>query len=61
MLSDNVQYEIAKPRAIMDAISDTKKLIPSRTYAGKKLISVLEGIIELNQFVVVEGYYRNGY
>ena len=35
MLSDNVQYEIAKPRAIMDPISDTKKLIPSRTYAGR--------------------------
>ena len=30
MLSDNVQYEIKKPRTIMDKISDSKKLIPSK-------------------------------
>ena len=29
-----------------------KKLIPSRTYAGRELISMLEGIVELNQFEV---------
>ena len=29
-----------------------KKLIPSGTYAGKELLSMLEGIIELNQFEV---------
>ena len=52
MLSDNVQYEIAKLHAIMDPISDNKKLIPSRTYAGRELLSMLEELIELTQFVV---------
>ena len=32
--------------------SDSKKLIPSGTYASRKLLSMLEGIIELNQFEV---------
>ena len=51
MLSNNVQYEILKLRAVMDPISNTKKMIdPSRTYAGRELISMLEGIVELNQF-----------
>ena len=50
MLRDNVQYEIAKLLAIMDLISDTKKLIPSRTYAGRELISMLEGMVELAHF-----------
>ena len=36
----------------MDPISNAKKMIPSGTYAGRELISMLEGIIELNQFVV---------
>ena len=52
MLSDNVKYEILKLRAVMDPISDAKKTIPSGTYAGRELISMLEGIIELNQFEV---------
>ena len=52
MLSDNVQYEILKLRAVMDPISNTKKMIPSETYAGRELKSVLEGIVELNQFEV---------
>ena len=52
MLSDNVKYEILKLRAVMDPISNTKKMIPSGTYAGRELISMLEGIVELNQFVV---------
>ena len=52
MLSDNVQYEVLKLRAVMDPISNTKKMIPSGTYAGRELISMLEGIIELNQFEV---------
>ena len=52
MLSDNVQYEILKLRAVMDPISNTKKMIPSGTYAGRELISMLEGIVELNQFEV---------
>ena len=50
MLSDNIQYEIIKPRTIMDPISDTKKLIPSRTYAGRELLSMLEGMVELAHF-----------
>ena len=36
----------------MDLISDTKKLIPSRTYAGRELLFLLEGMIELNEFLV---------
>ena len=48
MLSDNIQYKVLKLRSVMD--SDSKKLIPSRTYASRKLLSMLEGIIELNQF-----------
>ena len=52
MLSDNIQYEIAKLRAIMDPISDTKKLIPSKTYPGRELLSMLEGMVELNKFLV---------
>ena len=52
MLSDNVQYQILKLCAVMDPISDTKKMIPSGTYAGRELLSMPEGIIELNQFEV---------
>ena len=52
MLSDNVKYEILKLRAVMDPIPNTKKMIPSGTYAGRELLSIVEGIVELNQFVV---------
>ena len=52
MLSDNVKYEILKLHAVMDPISDTKKMIPKGTYAGRELLSMLEGIVELNQFEV---------
>ena len=52
MLSDNVEYEILKLRAVMDPISDTKKMIPNGTYAGRQLLLMLEGMIELNQFEV---------
>ena len=52
MLSDNVQYQLLKLCAVMDPISNMKKMIPSGTYAGRELISMLEGIIELNQFEV---------
>ena len=52
MLSDNVKYEILKVRAVMDPISDMKKMIPNETYASRELISMLEGIIELNQFEI---------
>ena len=34
----------------MDPISDMKKMVPNGTYASRELISMLEGIIELNQF-----------
>ena len=43
-------------------------MIPKGAYAGRELISMLEGIVELNQFEVddqvaktnkFEGYYRN--
>ena len=34
MLSDNVKYKILKVRAVMDPISDTKKMIPKGAYAG---------------------------
>ena len=52
MLSDNVQYQLLKLHAVMDPISNTKKLIPSGTYAGRELVSMLEGMVELNQFEV---------
>ena len=62
MLSDNVKYEILKLCSVMvpisDAkktmvpISDAKKTIPRGTYASRELISMLEGIVELNQFEV---------
>ena len=52
MLSDNVKYETLKLRSVMDPISDTKKIIPSGTYAGRELLSMLERTIELNQFEV---------
>ena len=50
MLSDNIQYKILKLHSIMD--SDSKKLIPSGTYAGRELLSVLEGMDELKKFLV---------
>ena len=52
MLSNNVQYQILELRSVMDPISDAKKTIPRGTYASRELISILEGIIELNQFEV---------
>ena len=36
----------------MDPISNTKKMIPSGTYADRELLSMLEGMVELNQFEV---------
>ena len=52
MLSDYVKYEILKLRAVMDPISDTKKMIPSGTYASRELFSIVEWMVELNRFVV---------
>ena len=48
MLTDNVQYEILKLREVMDPISNRKKTIPSGTYAGRQLLSIVEGIIKFN-------------
>ena len=50
MLSDNVKYEILKLRSVMDPVSDTEKMIPKGAYTSRQLLSMLEGIIELNQF-----------
>ena len=52
MSSDNVQYQLSKLRSVMDPISGTKKIIPIGTYAGRELLSMLEGMVKLNQFVV---------
>ena len=37
MLSNNVKYEILKLRAVMDPISNTKKMIPSGTYCRQRI------------------------
>ena len=52
MLSHNIQYKVLKLRSVMDPISDAKKTIPSGTYAGRQLLSMLKGIFELNQFEI---------
>ena len=64
MLSDNVQYQMLKlcsvmgplgpgpHRGPMDPISDTKKMIPIGAYAGRELLSMLEGMVVLNEFLV---------
>ena len=49
--SDNIQYHLIKPGTIVDNISGHKKLIPSKTYAGRELLSVSEGMTEFTQFV----------
>ena len=43
---------ILKLRAVMDPISNAKKTIPSGTDAGRQLLSIVEGMVELNQFEV---------
>ena len=58
MLSDNVQYQVLKLRAVMDPISNAKSTIPSGTYAGRELLSMLEGIGELNQFEVDDQFIK---
>ena len=50
MLSNNIQYKVLKLRSVMD--SDSKKLIPSGTYASRQLLSILEGMVEPNKFLV---------
>ena len=52
MLSDNVQYNILKPHTIIDSISPgKKKLILSKTYAGRELLSISEGMTAFTHFV----------
>ena len=50
MLRDNIQYKVLKLHSVMD--SDSKKLIPSGTYSSRELISILEAMVEFNQFEV---------
>ena len=50
LFSDIIQYKILKLHSVMD--SDSKKLIPSGTYAGRELLSMLEGMVKLNKFLV---------
>ena len=52
MLSDNIQYKVLKRRSVMDPISDMKKTIRSGTYAGRQLLSIVEGMVELKQFEI---------
>ena len=60
MLSGNVQYwQILKLRLVIDPIADAKKMIPSRTYAGRELLSMLEGIVELKKFLVDDQVKKN--
>ena len=50
MLSDNVQYRVVTAFSIIDSISpDKQKQNPSRTYSGRELISVIEGMVGLTQ------------
>ena len=52
MLSDNIQYEIPKPRmAHSDSPPINGKLTLSKTYSGRELLSILKGMDELIQFV----------
>ena len=50
MLSDNIQHKVLKLHSVMD--SDSKKPIPSGTYASRELLSMLGGMVELNKFLV---------
>ena len=47
MLSDNVKYEILKLHAVMDPISDTKKIIPSRTLQVESYSQLWKGWLNL--------------
>ena len=59
MLSDNIQYEIIKPQTIIDDISPgNKKLILSKTYAGRELLTISEGMVEIRRFENDEGVIK---
>ena len=51
MLSDNIEYKIVKTHVIDYIPPGNEKQILSGIYAGRELLSVLEGMIELIQFV----------
>ena len=52
MSSDNVQYEILEPHTVINSISPAnEKWILSNTYAGRELISILEGMVAFTHFV----------
>ena len=46
------KYEILNLRSVMDPISGVKKTIPSGIYAGRQLLSIVEGIVELKKFEI---------
>ena len=51
-LSDNVQYEMPKPRmAHSDSPPINGKLILNKTYSGRELLSVVGGMAKLTKFV----------
>ena len=50
MLSDNVQYHILELHEVMDTVPGIKKMIPSETYTGRELLSMLEGIVGVKEF-----------
>ena len=52
VLSDNVQYEIPKPRmAHSDSPPINGKLILNKTYSGRELLSIVGGMTKLTKFV----------
>ena len=52
MFSDNIQYEIPKPRmAHLDSLPINGKLVLNKTYSGRELLSVLERMAKLTKFV----------
>ena len=53
--TEDIEIEIKWPKRQKPStkpISDTKRMIPIGTYAGRELLSIVEGMVELNQFVV---------
>ena len=50
VLSDNVQYKVIKSHIVNYISPENETLILSGTYAGRKLLSILGGMIELDQF-----------
>ena len=58
MLNNNVKYEIMKLRAVMDPISDIKRMVPSGTYAGRELLPIVQGMVELNEFLVDDQVFK---